>query len=67
MEEILQEIKSQIIDEADYAYADFEQYKADILNVEADELPDDDFRFGMLRALTIINQKMLEVESEKKK
>lgn len=53
---ILDKIKEQILDEADYAYADFDRYKEDILCVEADELPDDDFRYGMNRAIDIINK-----------
>ena len=41
--------------------ADFEQYKMDVLDVEADDLPNDEFRYGMERALQIISQKVKEV------
>ncbi|MBR6848772.1 MAG: hypothetical protein IKM88_00855 [Lachnospiraceae bacterium] len=53
-EDAYKEIKRRIEEEAEYAYADFEQYKADVLNSEQDELPDDDFRYGMQRALEIV-------------
>ena len=55
LDHVFNTIKDGIKEEADYAYADFEQYKADVLNAEADELPDDDFRYGMERAIEIIN------------
>ena len=53
---VLDKIKEEILDEAEYAYADFDQYKEDILYAEPDELPDDDFRYGMERAFEIINK-----------
>lgn len=49
-------IIEQIKDEAEYAYADFDRYKEDILYAEPDELPDDDFRYGLRRAIEIINK-----------
>lgn len=53
----------QIIDEKDFAYADFDEYKIEVLGVEdTDELPDDDFRYGMGRCLEILN--VLIAESE---
>jgi len=55
---------AQIIDEKDFAYADFERYKEEVLNVESDELPDDDFRYGMERCLEILDK--LIAESEEK-
>jgi hypothetical protein len=55
LDHVFNTIKDGIKEEADYAYADFEQYKADVLNAEADELPNDDFRYGMERAIEIIN------------
>lgn len=64
MLETLKKIKEQIIDEADYAYSDFEDYKQCVLDVEADELPNDDFRFGMYRALEIILSKFGGVKNE---
>ena len=65
--EILDKIKQarkQIIDEKDFAYADFEQYKEEVLGVEAGELPDDDFRYGMERCLEILNKLIAESEIE---
>ena len=58
---VLDKIKSQILDEAEYAYADFDRYKEDILHAEPDELPDDDFRYGLQRAIEIINEHISEV------
>lgn len=54
--DVFEKIKAEILDEAEYAYADFDQYKEDILHAEPDELPDDDFRYGMERAVEIINK-----------
>ena len=54
--EVLDKIRTEIIDEKDFAYADFERYKEEVLGVEPDELPDDDFRFGMERAIEIIDK-----------
>ena len=58
--EVLDKIKTEIADEKEYAYADFEQYKIDYLDVDAeyveDELPYDDFRYGMERAIDIIDK-----------
>ncbi len=47
-------VKQQILEEKEFAYADFDQYKADVLGTEPDELPDDDFRYGLERAFQII-------------
>lgn len=62
----LDKIRDEIIEEKDYAYADFEQYKVDYLGVDAeyveDELPQDDFRYGMERALEIIDKYKAESE-----
>jgi hypothetical protein len=52
----LDKIKAEILDEAEYAYADFDKYKEDILHAESDELPDDDFRYGLERGVEIINK-----------
>lgn len=49
-------IRAEILDEAEYAYADFDKYKEDVLHTEADELPDDDFRYGLQRAIEIIDK-----------
>ena len=53
---VLEKIRTEILDEAEYAYADFDRYKEDILHAEPDELPDDDFRYGMERTVEIINK-----------
>lgn len=59
-ESILDKIRAEIIEEKDFAYADFEQYKVDCLGVDAeyaeDELPQDDFRYGMERAINLIDK-----------
>lgn len=54
--DVLDKIRAEILDEAEYAYADFDRYKEDILYAEPDELPDDDFRYGLERAAEIINK-----------
>lgn len=57
---ILEDIKSEIEDEKDFAYADFERYKVECLGQEwedvLDSLPTDDYRFGMARCLEIIDK-----------
>lgn len=61
----IKQAMEQIIDEKDFAYADFDEYKIEVLGVEdADDLPDDDFRYGMGRCLEILN--VLIAESEDK-
>lgn len=51
---------AQIIAERDFAYADFEQYKVDVLGVDPeyveDELPYDDYRYGIERCIEIIRK-----------
>lgn len=61
-ESILDKIKAEILDEVEYAYADFDEYKKNVLLVEPDELPDDDFRYGLERAVEIINKYKAERE-----
>ena len=56
--------REQIIDEKDFAYADFEQYKEEVLHAESDELPDDDFRYGMERCLEILDKLIEESEGK---
>ena len=58
----IKEAKAQIIDEKEFAYADFERYKEEVLLIEPDELPDDDFRYGMERCLEILNKLLRESE-----
>ena len=54
--DVLGKIKAEILYEAEYAYADFDEYKNNVLHAEPDELPDDDFRYGLERAVEIINK-----------
>lgn len=58
--EMLDKIRSKILEEKECAYADFERYKVMYLGQgcqEAyDSLPDDDFRYGMERAIEIIDK-----------
>lgn len=61
-EDVLDKVRAEILDEAEYAYADFDRYKEDILHAEPDELPDDDFRYGLERAVEIINKYKAESE-----
>ena len=58
----VKQAREQIIDEKDFAYADFEQYKEEVLHAESDELPDDDFRYGMERCLEILDKLIAESE-----
>ncbi len=58
--EALDKIRADIIDEKDFAYADFDRYKEEVLGAEVDELPDDDFRFGMERAIEVIDKYTLD-------
>ena len=53
---IFEKIISEIWEEAEWAYSDFDDYKETVLEVEIDELPDDEFRFGLHRAVEIINK-----------
>ena len=57
---ILDKIRAEILEEKEYAYADFDQYKVDYLGVDSryveDELPYDDFRYGMERCIEILDK-----------
>lgn len=63
----IKQAREQIIDEKDFAYADFERYKVEYLGQDwedaSDSLPQDDFRYGMERCLEILDEMI--VESEK--
>ena len=63
---MIEKIRTEIFDEAEYAYADFDEYKEMVLYAEPDELPDDDFRYGLERAVEIID-KYKESDKESKK
>lgn len=64
----LSKIINQIEDEKDFAYADFERYKVECLGQDwedaYDGLPDDDFRYGMERALDIICEHIKENQND---
>lgn len=66
-EPILDKIRAEILEEKECAYADFERYKVDYLGQDwkdaLDSLPQDDFRYGMERAVEIIDK--YKVESER--
>lgn len=57
-ESVFKKIKAEIEEEKEFAYADFERYKVECLGVDADDLPDDEFRYGMERALEIFYKHM---------
>lgn len=51
--------------EKDYAYANFDEYKVNVLGCEdTDELPDDDYRFGLNRAIALLEVLIAESEVE---
>ena len=56
----LEDIKAEITEEKECAYADFERYKVEYLGQDwedaLDSLPHDDFRYGMERCLEIISK-----------
>lgn len=62
---VLDKIKAEILEEKECAYADFGKYKVDYLGVDSkyveDELPYDDFRYGMERCIEIIDKYRNEV------
>lgn len=53
-------VKKYLEEEQEFAYADFERYKVECLGQDWDDvydsLPQDDYRFGMKRAIEIINE-----------
>ncbi len=65
--DVLDKIRAKIIEEKECAYADFDKYKVDYLEVDSryveDELPYDDFRYGMERCIEIIDKYRNEVSS----
>lgn len=59
----LKNLVDKLQDEKDYAYADFDEYKMDVLGCEdVDDLPNDDYRFGLNRAIELLQ--VLIAESE---
>ena len=65
---VLDKIRAEIIEEKECAYADFDKYKVDYLGVDSryveDELPYDDFRYGMERCIEIIDKYKAESEDK---
>ena len=61
---VLDKITAEIWEEAEWAYSDFDDYKEAVLEAEPDELPDDEFRFGLHRAVEIINKYKAESENK---
>lgn len=63
---VLEEIRAEIAEEKEHAYADFEQYKVEYLGQDGedvlDSLPQDDFRYGMERCIDIIDKYKAESE-----
>ena len=60
LDQVLENIRSEIKEERECAYADFERYKVEYLGQDwedaYDSLPQDDFRYGMERCLEIIDK-----------
>ena len=58
--DVLDKIRAEILEEKKHAYADFERYKVEYLGQDwedaLDSLPQDDFRYGMERAVEIIDK-----------
>ena len=71
LENYIRDITEEIKEEKECAYADFERYKVEYLGQDWEEvfdsLPNDDFRFGMERALEIICKHYKDSEKESAK
>ena len=67
-EDVLDKIRTEIAEEKEHAYADFERYKVEYLGQDVedalDSLPQDDYRYGMERCIEIINKYKTESEVE---
>jgi hypothetical protein len=49
-------LREDIKDEAEFAYTDFDEYKYEVLGIDdVDDLPNDDYRYGMERALELVD------------
>ena len=68
--DVLEKIRAEILEEKECAYADFERYKVEYLGQDPedvlDSLPQDDFRYGMERAIEIIDKYKAESEDKDK-
>lgn len=64
--DVLEKIRAELIEEKECAYADFERYKVEYLGQgwgdAYDSLPQDDFRYGMERAIELIDKYKAESE-----
>lgn len=69
LDDVLDKIRAEILEEKECVYADFDKYKVDYLGVDSryveDELPYDDFRYGMERCIEIIDKYRNEVSDKK--
>ena len=54
--EAWEKLRTEIQEEAEFAYEDFDQYKVDVLEVDVDDLPNDAYRYGMERTLELISK-----------
>ena len=65
---VFDKIRAEILEEKECAYADFERYKVEYLGQDPedvlDSLPNDDFRYGMERAIEIVDKYMAGSEEE---
>lgn len=64
----LKNIREQMCEEKNCAYADFERYKVEYLGQDwedvSDSLPQDDYRYGMERCIEIIDIAITELKGE---
>ncbi len=67
-ESILDKLRAEIAEEKEHAYADFERYKVEYLGQDwedaLDSLPQDDFRYGLERAIGLIDKYKAESEPQ---
>lgn len=65
---LLDKVRAEILEEKECAYADFERYKVEYLGQDWDDvydnLPQDDFRYGMERCIDIIDKYKAEEDKE---
>lgn len=64
--DIFGKLRAEILEEKECAYADFERYKVEYLGQDLedalDSLPQDEFRYGMERAIELIDKYKAESE-----
>jgi hypothetical protein len=65
-QKVLDKLRAEMLEEKECAYADFERYKVEYLGQDwedvFDSLPHDDFRYGMERAIELIDKYKAESE-----